>query len=208
MKKQALFVVISSPSGTGKTTISKRLLSRHPEFMKSVSFTTRNKRKGEKEGKDYCFLSEEAFLRKIKKRELIEWAEVYGSYYGTPKRFVRRALKEKKVLLLVVDVKGGMQIKRKYQQCVLVFVLPPSFIELKRRLRKRGAETQRELDLRLKAALKEIKFWSNYDYIVVNRNLRETVNVIDGIILSELHKTTRFNSKEWKKDQQRRGIKR
>lgn len=208
MRKQALFVVISSPSGTGKTTISKRLLSRHPEFIKSISFTTRAKRKGEQEGKDYYFLSKEAFLRKIKKGVLVEWAEVYGNSYGTPKKFMSKALREKKVLLLVLDVKGGMQIKRIYPQSVLVFVLPPSFTELKRRLKKRGAETQDQLNLRLKASLKEIEFWSNYDYVVVNKNLNETVNLLESIIFSELNRAPRFDFKNWKKELKFRGIKR
>lgn len=167
--------------------------------MKSVSFTTREKRKIEKEGKDYTFLSRETFSKKVKKGELVEWAEVYGDYYGTPKKMFGRALKKKKVLLLVLDVQGGMQIKRKYRQSVLVFVLPPSLAELKRRLRKRGAETQSQLDLRLKAALKEIKFWPNYDYVVVNKNLGEAVKSIESIISSELRRKTRFDFKEWKR---------
>ena len=192
-------MVISSPSGAGKTTIAKRLLIRHPEFMKSVSFTTRYKRKGEKEGKDYLFLSKEAFLKKAEKGEMVEWAEVYGSYYGTPRSMFRKASKEKKVLLLVLDVQGGMQIKRKYPQSVLVFVLPPTLTELKRRLKGRGAEGQSQLDLRLKAALKEIKFWSNYDYIVVNRNLGEAVKSIEEIIYGELHSRARFDFKGWEK---------
>jgi guanylate kinase len=192
-------MVISSPSGTGKTTIAKRLLTRHPEFIKSVSFTTRDKRKFEKEGKDYYFLSKNTFLRKVQKKELIEWAEVYNNYYGTPKKFITRAIKGKKVLLLVLDVKGGIQIKRKYPQSVLVFVLPPSLKELKRRLKKRGADAQSQLNLRLKAALKEIKFWTNYDYVVVNSDLNETVNLIECIIFSELRRSSRFDPKKWKK---------
>ncbi|MGB2696859.1 MAG: guanylate kinase [Candidatus Zixiibacteriota bacterium] len=207
MGKQALLLVISSPSGTGKTTIAEKLLSRHPEFMKSVSFTTRDKRKGEKEGKDYSFLSREAFLKKIKKGELIEWAEVYESYYGTPQKFVRKALREKKVLLMVLDVRGGLEIKRKYPQSVLVFVLPPSFTELKRRMRKRGAEVKNLQDLRLNAALKEIRFLPNYDYVVVNSNLNQTVNLIESIILTQLHKTSRFDFKNWKKSLIHKGIK-
>ena len=208
MGKPALLFVISSPSGTGKTTIAKRLLSRHPEFMKSVSCTTRDKRKGERQGKDYLFIGRAAFLKKIKKGELIEWAQVYGSYYGTPKKFVRKALRGKKVLLLVLDVRGGMEIKRKYPQSVLVFVLPPSFTELKRRMRKRGAEAKSQQDLRLNAALKEIGFLSNYDYVVINCGLNESVDLIQSIILAELHKASRFDLKNWKKSLKYRGIKR
>jgi guanylate kinase len=207
LSKQALLLVISSPSGTGKTTIAEKLLSRHPEFIKSISFTTRDKRKGEKEGKDYSFLSREAFLKKIKKGELIEWAEVYESYYGTPQKIVRKALKEKKVLLMVIDVRGGLEIKRKYPQSVLVFVLPPSFTELKRRMRKRGAEVKNLQDLRLNAALKEIRFLPNYDYVVVNNDLNQTVNLIESIILTQLHKTSRFDFKNWEKSLRHKGIK-
>ena len=141
--------------------------------MKSVSFTTREKRKVEREGKDYSFISEEAFLKKIKKGELVEWARVYRFYYGTPKKFVRKALREKRVLILVLDVRGGLAIKRKYPLSVLVFVLPPTFTELKRRMRERGAEAKSQQDLRLNAALKEIRFLSNYDYVVVNKDLNE-----------------------------------
>ena len=206
--KEALFVVISSPSGTGKTTIAKRLLSRHPEFIKSISFTTIEKRKGERDGKDYTFLSREEFLKKIKKGELVEWAEVYDHYYGTPNTNVSKTLKEKKVLLLVLDVKGGIQIKRIYPRSVLVFVLPPSFTELKRRLKKRGAEAPKQLNLRLRAALKEIEFWSNYDYVVVNKDLNETVHSIESIISGELHRTSRFDSEKLKKELKIRGINR
>ena len=206
--KRPLLLVISSPSGTGKTTMAKKLLSRHPEFMKSVSFTTRDKRKGEGEGKDYSFISEEEFLKKIKKGELVEWAQVYGFYYGTPVKFVRKALREKRVLLLVLDVRGGLAIKRKYPQSVLVFVLPPTFTELKRRMRKRGAEAKSQQDIRLNAALKEIRFLSNYDYVVVNSDLNESVNLIQSIILTELHKTSRFNLKNWRKSLSYKGIKR
>lgn len=195
-------MVLSSPSGAGKTTICQKILKKHKDYLYSVSATTRERRKGEVHGKHYFFLSEEEFKRKIKKGEFVEWAWVFGQRYGTLKKFVTRARKEKKVALFVPDVQGGMAIKREYPDSVLIFILPPSLKELKRRLIRRGTEGKVELKRRLSTALKEMKFWSKYDYVVINRDINQTVESVENIIKSERLKSTRFDNSGWQKNQE------
>jgi len=199
MKTKETLVVLSSPSGGGKTTVCQKILKKHKEFVRSVSATTRKKRKGEKEGKDYLFLTEEEFKRKIKKGEFVEWAWVHGYRYGSLKKFVTKAKREGKIALFVLDVQGGMTFKQKYPESILIFLLPPSLEELKRRLSKRKTEKADEMKRRLKTALKEIDFWSKYDYVVINKNLSQTVESVEKIIQSERLKTTRFDYAGWKK---------
>lgn len=193
MKKKALLVVISSPSGAGKTTICQRILKKNLEYLYSISYTTRNKRKNEKEGKDYHFLTFKKFKEKIKRKELVEWAKVYGNYYGTSKKIIHRAQKEGKVLIMVLDIQGGMAIKRKYPESVLIFILPPNMKELERRLRKRATDKGMELKKRMDNALKEISFLPHYDYVVVNKNLHDTIKIVDQIINAEKYKSKRFD---------------
>ncbi|MFQ6002146.1 MAG: guanylate kinase [Candidatus Zixiibacteriota bacterium] len=195
--KKATLVVLSSPSGGGKTTICRKILKKHKDYLYSVSATTRKKRMNEKEGRDYFFLSESQFHQIRKNRGFVEWAKVHGEYYGTLKRFVDQAEKEGKVTLFVLDVQGGMAIKKKIPESVLIFLLPPSLEELKRRLIQRGTDDSDEVKRRLKTALKEIKFWSKYDYVVINKNLEETVKSVGKIIDAERHKSLRFDFKKW-----------
>jgi guanylate kinase len=198
-EKKEILVVLSSPSGGGKTTISERILKRNKDYIRSISATTRKRRKGEKQGKDYTFLTEEAFNQKIKRREFIEWAWVHGHRYGTLKESVKRARRQKKTALFVLDVQGGMAMRRKDPQSVLIFILPPSSGELKRRLLKRGTEQVREMKGRLKTALKEMDFWSKYDYVVINQKLSQTVDSVEKIIESERLKASRFDFAGWSK---------
>jgi guanylate kinase len=193
MRKQTkpMLVVLSSPSGGGKTVIARSLLKKHPEFGRSISFTTREKRKGEKEGIDYCFVSREDFQKKIKERQFAEWASVFGNYYGTPNKNIQKAEGKIKVLLLVLDVQGGLALKRKYPYSVLIFILPPSLIELEKRLSSRGTDKPEVIKKRLKAALKEITFCKRYDYIVVNRKLNDTVKHLEEIITAEKYRAER-----------------
>ena len=199
IKTKETLVVLSSPSGAGKTTICQRILKRHKDYIYSVSATTRERRKGEISGKHYFFLSPDQFTQKTKKAEFVEWAWVFGQRYGTLKKFVTRAQKERKVALFVPDVQGGMAFKKKYPQSILIFILPPSFTELKKRLTKRGTEKQEQMKLRLKTALKEIEFWSKYDYVVINKHINQTVDIVEHIIESERFKSDRFDYSGWQK---------
>lgn len=198
--QNSCLVVLSSPSGGGKTTICRKILNRHKDYLYSISATTRRKRKNEKEGRDYFFLSQDQFDQIRKKRGFVEWAKVHGEYYGTLKRFVDKTKEEGKTALFVLDVQGGMAIKKKYPKSVLIFLLPPSVEELKKRLIRRGTDRADEIEKRLKIALKEMKFWSKYDYVVINKNLEETVKLVEKIIEAERHKSFRFDFENWGKN--------
>jgi guanylate kinase len=194
-KLPGLIVVISSPSGTGKTTICHRLIKRHKDFVFSVSATTRPPRKKEKNGIDYYFLTDEQFNRMLKGNEFAEWANVFGYRYGTGKSELGKALKNNRVLLCDVDIQGGMSIKKKYKNAVSIFVIPPSLTELKRRLFKRRTESPSQKKLRLKTAIKELSFWKHYDYIVLNDDLKTATDEVDMIIAAERHKTGRLKNR-------------
>ena len=190
-RKKAILVVLSSPSGGGKTILAKMLLRKHSNFKRSVSYTTRERRKGERDGVDYHFVSRKDFEVKIKKHEFAEWALVFGNYYGTPKKNIQKAEGKTEVILLVLDVQGGMALKRKYPDSVLIFILPPSLVELEKRLSGRGTDKPDVIRKRLKAALKEITFCRRYDYIVVNRKLKDTVKLLEEIITAEKNRANR-----------------
>lgn len=183
-----LLVVLSSPSGGGKTVIANMLLRRHPEYSRSISITTREKRIREKEGVDYYFVDQRDFQKKINRDEFVEWAKVFGDYYGTPKKNIQTAERKKKVLLLVLDVQGGLAIKRRYPESVLIFILPPSLSELKKRLVNRRTDSPEMIKKRLHTALKEIGFCKRYDYLVINKDLKETIELIENIVIAEEHR--------------------
>jgi guanylate kinase len=198
-KRREILVVLSSPSGGGKTTVCQQLLKKHGTYVRSVSATTRKRRKGERQGRDYVFLTEEEFKRKIRRKEFVEWAWVHGQRYGTLKSFVTKVKKTGKVAFFVLDVQGGMAMKRKYPQSVLIFLLPPSMSELKRRLAHRGTEETSEMKQRLKTGLREMTFWPKYDYVVINKNLSQAVRSVEKIVESEKLKSSRFDYPGWKR---------
>ncbi len=202
-----LLVVLSSPSGGGKTVIAKLLLRRHPEYSRSISITTREKRKGEKEEVDYYFVDQKDFQRKINRDEFVEWAKVFGDYYGTPKKNILKADGKIKVLLLILDVQGGLTIKRRYPESVLIFILPPSLYKLKKRLVNRRTDGLDVIKRRLEIAIKEIEFCKKYDYLVVNRTLRETVELIEKIIVAEEHRAGKMFSDRFCRKMKSGGIK-
>ena len=174
-------MVVSGPSGVGKGTIVKTLVSRRNDVVESVSCTTRAPRKGEVHGREYYFLTKEEFLKRIKENDFLEYDEHFGNYYGTPKSFVRETLKEKSVIL-EIDVVGGLNAKKEFSECVLVMIVPPSLEELKRRLLARNSETEAEIENRLSRLEYELSQQDKYDFIIVNDDLETAIQDLENII--------------------------
>lgn len=181
----SLFIILSAPSGAGKTTMCRRLLASCPNLSFSVSFTTRMPRPGEEGGKDYYFISEESFKEKIAQGEFVEWVENYGQFYGTSRKVIDSCLKKGCDIIIDVEPRGAGKIKAIYPRGILVFVLPPSWEELKNRLIKRGYDKEEELRGRLAKADDEIKEVVWYDYIIFNDCLDEAVNQLHAIYIAE-----------------------
>ena len=175
-------LVISAPSGAGKTTLVKRLMASLPDLAFSVSHTTRPPRKGEREGRDYFFVTRQQFESMIAAGDFIEWAEVYGHLYGTSKAQIDKSLAVGRDVLLDIDVQGHRQVRRRLPEAASVFVLPPSFGELERRLKKRHSDSPQAVERRLAAARKEILHWPEYDYLVVNDQLPAATQALRDIV--------------------------
>ena len=178
----AKLFVLAAPSGAGKTTIAKRILDEVNNLTFSISATTRKPRENEQEGKDYFFLSEEEFVEKIKNNEFIEWEKFYDYYYGTLSGFVDEYLNKNISVLLDVDVKGALNIKRNYPDSITIFIMPPSIEELEKRLRGRQTETEDEMKKRIQRAEMELKFAQEFDFIVLNDDLEKAINEVKNII--------------------------
>jgi guanylate kinase len=186
-------VVISGPSGVGKTTLEERLVAADPALVASVSTTTRPPRDDEKHGDDYFFSSRDKF-EKTRDTEMVEWAEVHGELYGTPRRFIESEMDRGRDVLLNIDVQGGIRVKKIFPRSVLIFILPPSFESLRERILKRGTDESLDLGKRLETAVMEITASDNYDYIVINDDLDRAVELIQAIIDAERCRGSRFNS--------------
>ncbi len=182
--------IVSAPSGTGKTTILKRIVKEIPNLYFSVSATTRKPREGEVNGVDYYFVSIDDVLEMFRKKELLEWAMVHGNFYGTPVWEVEGKINSGKNVIVDVDVKGFMKIKRKYPESVSIFIMPPSIQELKERLLKREGKStfDEELKKRFEKATYEMSFRDLYDYVIVNDNLDRACNELKEIILKNIEK--------------------
>ncbi|MFH1434690.1 MAG: guanylate kinase [Pseudomonadota bacterium] len=179
------FVIISSPSGAGKTTLSKMLLGdrRMGKFCFSISHTTRPPRKGEVHGLDYYFIDRTAFRKMVAKGEFAEHARVHGNYYGTSLEEIRRRkIQGAAGIIFDIDYQGARQIKKKFPDALAIFILPPSIHELRKRLEKRGTETRKNLEIRLKNAIREIRQYAIFDFIVVNDRLESTYLTLSSII--------------------------
>ena len=181
--KGKLFI-ISGPSGAGKGTICKRLID-ETKVEISVSMTTRQPRAGEEEGKSYYFTTKEDFLKEVEADGFLEWAEVYGNYYGTPKAKVDEKLAAGIDVVLEIDIQGALNVKEAYPEGIFIFILPPSMAELRKRITGRGSETEESLKLRLSQTLKEVSYIDKYDYCVVNGELEEAVNRVKSIVTAE-----------------------
>ncbi|MEY7999557.1 guanylate kinase [Clostridium sp. Mt-5] len=184
MRKKGLLIVISGPSGTGKSTVCKALIEKS-KFWISISATTRSPRKGEVDGVNYYFLTEEDFKDKIKNNNFLEYAKVYGNYYGTPKSQVLKAIEEGNDVVLEIDIQGALMVKETYPEGVFIFILPPSMEELKKRIINRGSETPESFMTRFNSAYKEINYVSKYNYMVINDTVDNAVSNIESIIMAE-----------------------
>lgn len=196
IKKNFVFLV-SGPSGVGKTTVVNFLLSNFGNELKySISYTTREKREGEVEGKDYFYIKEEEFKEKIEKGELIEWTFAYGHYYGTPRDKVEEWLKQGYNVLFDLDTKGLFNLKRYFEDIVSVFLFPPSWEELKNRLEKRHPDDPELVENRFEEAKKEAEMFRFFDYVIINSDLERTLETIRSIYISEKFKTSRLYLEE------------
>lgn len=195
-KREGILFVVSGPSGVGKGTVIKEVLKVIPDINLSISYTTRPPRKNESNGKDYFFVSEEEFNRMIETGGFLEWARVHGNLYGTPRLWVEEKLKKNEDVLLEIDTQGARQVKKVFPQGVFIFLLPPSVEALLSRLRNRGTESERDIEIRLNNARDECKEWEWYDYVVVNETIPLSRDLIVSIILAERCKSRRLKAKD------------
>jgi guanylate kinase len=192
---EGFYIVVSAPSGTGKTSILREVLKMCPNLLFSISYTTRPRRPGEKEGKDYYFISEEAFRDKLDRGEFAEWEENYGYLYGTSLKTMKEFLQKGFDLVLDLDWRGAKTLKKNYPGGVFVFILPPSTGELEKRLHGRGVESKQNIDKRLAKALDEIKEIVWYDYLIFNDHLETAVDTLRSIYVAEKSRRERLAHK-------------
>jgi guanylate kinase len=191
-------IVLSAPSGSGKTSVSSEIFKRFPYIRFAVSLTTRAKRDGEVDGSDYRFVEERTFARARDAGELAEWAIVHGGLYGTPRAEVDKALDDGYHVLLDVDVQGGASLMKAYPEAVSIFLLPPSHGAMEARLKGRGTESDEAISMRMAEAQNELDCVSQYEYVIVNRELDKTVEVFSRIIHAEEHRRVRReNLEDW-----------
>lgn len=190
---QGLVFVVSAPAGTGKTTLVRMLTEEFDCVVESVSCTTRSPRAGEVAGVDYHFLTQEEFQARVKQNDFLEYAEVFGHYYGTSKEYVKGMQKQGKHVVLVIDTQGAMKLQSQGFPAVFVFLSPPSLEELKERLVKRKTEDEETLQRRLSWAGQEMQLAKNYDYMIVNKDLKIAYGVLRSILIAEEHKQKNIN---------------
>lgn len=202
-KTKGNLVVISGPSGAGKGTIITELLKKNKNIHLSISMTSRPMRGKEQEGKEYYFITREEFEQKIKEKELLEYAEYGGNYYGTPRGKINEYLNQGKDVILEIEIQGALKIKETIPEALFIFIMPPTMEELKRRLKNRNTETEDKILLRFQRAYEEINEVTKYNYVVLNDNLEKAVDKVNAILLAERCRVDRIeevyvNSKEEK----------
>jgi guanylate kinase len=193
--KRGLLFIVSAPSGTGKTTLVERLVQCVPNLRMSRSYTSRAARVGEQDGVDYNFISRERFEAMIGEQAFLEWADVFGSYYGTSAADTDKALAHGEDVALVIDVQGARQVRSLGRQVVSIFVLPPSSAILEQRLRGRSKDTDEQIARRLAVARREVSEYSQYDYLVINDELNAAVERLQGIVAAERARIQRMRPK-------------
>ena len=191
MKPQGVLLVLSGPSGAGKGTICQKLRENRNDLSYSVSATTRAPRRGEVDGKDYFFLTIDRFKEMIANDEMLEYAEIYGNYYGTPRSYVMNILDQGRDVVLEIDPQGALQIKKRFPDAVFVFIVPPSLDELTKRIYKRGTDSEEVIKRRLSAATSELAYASKYDYIIVNDEVEKASKKVSNIIDAERNRAVR-----------------
>ena len=198
MIQKGLIIVISAPSGAGKTTLCRLVSKTLPKMRYSISCTTRPRREGEKNGRDYYFLSEKEFIGTIKADGFAEWALVHGNYYGTPKKALDGLLNRGFDVIMDIDVQGGLKIKKAYPDAVLVFVMAPSLKALEERLKGRNKDNNDVIARRMKNAREELKQLPRYEYLVINKKLKTAQEEIEEIVRTEHRKVEFINIPKFK----------
>lgn len=197
---RGLLVVVSGPSGVGKNTVLNQLLAKKEDLFYSISATTRAPRNNEVDGMNYFFKTKEEFIAGIDDNRFLEWAEIYGQYYGTPRDEVDKKLNAGYHVVLDIDIQGAAQIRRNLSEAVLIFLLPPSLEELKQRLVRRQSENAESLKKRLDYVREEMAAAVNYDYLVVNDQVESACAKVEAIIIAEQCRRSRFNFEPFKKN--------
>ncbi len=191
--RRGTLIVVSAPSGAGKTTLCRDVRMRLGDLAYSVSYTTRPPRPGEVDGADFHFVTESAFKELREAGGFAEWAEVHGNLYGTHAGTIERALAEGRDILLDIDTQGARQLRARYREAVLIFIIAPSMAELEQRLRERRSDAEREIKRRMDRAREEIQLWRQYDYLIVNRDVKDAVEQLAAVIQAERCRTTRLS---------------
>ena len=198
-KKKGVLFIVSAPSGAGKTTLCSRIMKTVDNLKMSVSFTTRQPRAGEVNDKDYTFVSKQEFQKMIRRKEFVEWAEVHGNLYGTSRKRLNNLLKASFDVLLDIDTQGARQIRKACKEGVFIFILPPSLKILRERLEKRKSNTKEDMEKRLKNALKEIKNYNRYDYVIINNDLKLSIKRLEAVITSERLRSSKIDNNHIKR---------
>ena len=190
---KAKLFVIAAPSGAGKTTLVKALVTRNPELRFSISYTTRQKRRTEVDGVDYLFVDVEAFEQLKQQGELLEFAEVFENFYATSRSQVEKHLADGQNVILEIDWQGARQVRASMPECITIFILPPSLEELERRLRDRRTDSPEVIERRLRDALQDMAHWDEFDYVIINDKLEQAVSDLESVLAGDGDSCARAN---------------